>query len=146
MNSEEEFIMKKSVEILKSQATKEQFEKLINLYTGSEQVEKIINTNPSKWEVLELILFLDPGLNRKVIKEGGWWYQITEYFGVTKWDPECGYHYIPSEKDGLNYDSLEDPNYIPDLFHNYDKLSDKAVDKLIGHSKKLKNILTIINN
>ena len=126
--------MKKSVELLKSVPSEKVIKKVLEVYKNSKWLKKADDwwktwlTTPGWDSTIQMVLFLDPALNRKVWKqyEYGWFYTV--------------------EGEYSNYYSWEDSGFEPDDTCNYNELSDKALDSLIGHSRKLKKIISILNN
>ena len=124
--------MKKSVKLLKSAPSEKQIQVILGVYSDSKWLKKsddwITWLSTPGWEsVVQLILFLDPTLNRKV------WNQY-----------ECGWFYTGEGEYGSYY-SWEDPSFEPDDTCNYNELSDEALDSIIGHSNKIKKIISLLN-
>lgn len=124
--------MKKSVELLKSTPSEKQIQVILGVYSDSKWLKKaddwVAWLSTPGWEsVIELILFLDPALNRKIWKQHGygWFYTADGEYG--------------------NYYSWEDPNFEPDDTCNYNELSDAALNSVINHSLKLKKIISLLN-
>ena len=124
--------MKKSVEMLKSVPSEKVVKKVLEIYKNSKWLKKGEDykkwlSDPQGWDsTIQMILFLDPSLNKKVSYNGMGWF-CTE-------DGEYG-----------SYNSWEDPNYEPSEIDNYNELSDKELNSLISHSKKLKEIINLLN-
>ena len=120
--------MKKSVSLLKSTVIiedKHKFSKLMFMHCNDAQEQKVKIAKYSEFgftSLIQLILFLEPSVNRRLRGKAGWWYS-----------------------DGKEYESWKDPGYMPDLCDGYNEPSDKELNKLISHSKNLRVALTLIN-
>ena len=139
--------MKKSVELLKSEPTEKNFEKVLKFYEGSDQLERAKKgfvLDPVYWDsLIQLILFLDPVLNRKV---NCWWYSTRIEHGTMEWNDSCGWYYEEDPNNPDEYiDSMNDKLYVPAANDNYNEISNKELSNLIGHSRKLKKLLSFLN-
>jgi hypothetical protein len=120
--------MKKSVSLLKSTVIiedKDKFKKFLFMHDNDIKEQKAKIDKYSEYfgftSLIQLILFIEPSVNRRLRGKSGWYYSDRKY------------------------ESWKDPQYMPDLCDGYNEPSDKELNKLISHCERLKVIITLIN-